>query len=56
MSRYKDRSKNPRRRVQTAPEHKKMFSKSPFDTFGVLNGTLKVPNWHLLGFGPMAFG
>ena len=30
-------------------------SNSQFGTFGVLNGTLKVPNFHHVGFGPMAF-
>ena len=56
MSRCKDRSKNPRRRVQNAPEHEEnLVSKSPFSTFGVPNGTLKVLNWHLLGFGSTAF-
>ena len=30
-------------------------SKSQFDTFGVLNGTLKWPNCHDVGFGPTAF-
>ena len=32
------------------------MSKSQFSTFGVPNGTLKGPNFPLLGFGPMAFG
>ena len=27
----------------------------PNNTFGVLNGTLKVPNYHHVGFGPTAF-
>ena len=31
-------------------------SKSQFSTFGVPNNTLKVPNSHVLGFGPTAFG
>ena len=31
-------------------------SKGQFGTFGEPNGNLKVPNWHLLGFGPTAFG
>ena len=31
-------------------------SKSPFDTFGVPNGTLKGSNFPLLGFGPTPFG
>ena len=30
-------------------------SRSQFGTFGVLNGTLKEPNFPWLGFGPMAF-
>ena len=30
-------------------------SKSQFGTFGVLNGTLKWPNCHDVGFGPTAF-
>ena len=30
--------------------------KGQFGTFGVLNGTLKGPNFPLLGFGPTAFG
>ena len=30
-------------------------SKSQFGTFGVLKGTLKVPNCHDVGFGPTAF-
>jgi len=30
-------------------------SMSPFGTFGVPNGTLRVLNWPLLGFGPTAF-
>ena len=29
--------------------------KGQFGTFGVLNGTLKGPNFHDLGFGPTAF-
>ena len=31
-------------------------SKSQFGTFGVPNGTLKGPNFPLLGLGPTAFG
>ena len=31
-------------------------SKGQFSTFGVPNGTLKGPNFHVLGFGPTAFG
>ena len=31
-------------------------SKGQFGMFGVLNGTLKGPNFHVLGFGPTAFG
>ena len=30
-------------------------SKSQFGTFGVSNGTLKGPNFFLVGFGPTAF-
>ena len=30
-------------------------SKGQFGTFGVLNDTLKGPNFPWLGFGPMAF-
>ena len=30
-------------------------SKGQFDTFGVPNGTLKRPNFILVGFGPTAF-
>ena len=56
MPRCKDWSKYSRRRVQNAPEHEeRSVSKSPFKTFGVPNGTLKVLNWHLLGFGSTAF-
>ena len=34
------RSKNPRRRVQNAPEHGRMFGvQKQFGTFGVSNGT-----------------
>ena len=32
------------------------MSKRQFGTFGVPNGTLKGPNFPLLGFGPTAFG
>ena len=32
------------------------MSKSQFGTFGVLNDTLKGPNFPLLGFDPTAFG
>ena len=31
-------------------------SKGKFGTFGVPNGTLKGPNFLLMGFGPRAFG
>ena len=50
--------KNPRRRVQNAPEHGRTFwcPKAPFGTFGVSNDTLKGPNFPLLGFGPTPFG
>ena len=30
-------------------------SKGQFGTFGVLNGTLKGPNFHVMGFGPTTF-
>ena len=33
-----------------------LVSKGQYSTFRVLNGTLKVPNCHHVGFGPMAFG
>ena len=49
-SRYKDRPKNPKRRDQMEPEHE-----SAFGTFGVPNGTLKVPNCHHVGFGLTTF-
>ena len=56
MSRYKDQPKNPRRRDQMASNTKvHSASKSQFDTFGVSNGTLKVPNCHHVSFGPTAF-
>ena len=42
--------KNHRRRIVRSG------SKSQFGTFGGPNGTLKVPNFHDVGFGPMAFG
>ena len=32
-----------------------LASKSQFNTFGVPNGTLKVPNCHHVGFGLTAF-
>ena len=50
MSRYKDQPKNPRREVQTAPEHETAFRAT-----GPMFGTLKGPNFHVLGFGPTAF-
>ena len=33
-----------------------LASKGQFGTFGVPNGTLKRLNFHVLDFGPMAFG
>ena len=33
-----------------------LASKGQFGTFGVLNGTLKGPNFHVMGFGPTALG
>ena len=53
-SRYRDGSKTLKEKSKWHPNTKeRSMSKSPFGTFG---GTLKVPNWHLLGFGPTAFG
>ena len=57
-SRYKDQSKNPRRGVQTAPEHERVFGvqRAIQHFWSVVNGTLKGPNFLLVGFGLMAFG
>ena len=41
------------KRHQNTKEHS--MSKSQFGTFEVPNGTLKGPNFPLLGFGPTAF-
>ena len=43
MSRYKDWPKNLRKGVQTAPEHERVFEAIR-------------PNFHVMGFGPTAFG
>ena len=56
MSRYKDRPKNLEKESKQNPNTKKCLeSKGQFGTFGVPNGTLEGPNFHVLGFGPTAF-
>ena len=42
------------KRHPNAKEH--LESKGQFGTFEVLNGTLKGPNFHVLGFGLTTFG
>ena len=49
--------KNLKEKSKQHPNTKeRSMSKSQFGTFGVSNGTLKGPNFPLLGFGPTAFG
>ena len=56
MSRYKDQSKTLKEESKWHPNTEVCSaSKSQFSTFGVSNGTLKVPNCHHVGFGLTAF-
>ena len=57
MSRYKDQPRTLEGKTKWHSNTKvHSASKSQFGTFGVSNGTLKVPNCHHVGFSLTAFG